>query len=89
MIFDRKENKDVVVLLGSGAMGTAIVRRIAAGKKILLGDISEENLKRSADDFRFNGYDVETSIVNALDKPSVTSDLFRSLRLPADFFQER
>ena len=40
MIFDRNENKPVITLLGAGSMGTAIVRRIAAGKKILLGDIS-------------------------------------------------
>ena len=71
MIFDRNEKKDVVVLLGSGAMGSAIVRRIAAGKKIFLGDISEKNLERAADDFRYNGYDVETCIINALDKDSV------------------
>ena len=39
MIFDRNEQKQVVALLGAGSMGTAIVRRIGAGKKILLGDI--------------------------------------------------
>ena len=32
MIFDRNEQKQVVVLLGAGSMGTAIVRRIGAGK---------------------------------------------------------
>ena len=36
MVFDRNEKKQVVALLGAGSMGTAIVRRIAAGKKILL-----------------------------------------------------
>ena len=36
MIFDRNEQKAVVALLGAGSMGTAIVRRIGAGKKILL-----------------------------------------------------
>ena len=35
MVFDRNEKKQVVALLGAGSMGTAIVRRIAAGKKIL------------------------------------------------------
>lgn len=40
MIFDRNEQKPVIALLGAGSMGTAIVRRIATGKKILLGDIS-------------------------------------------------
>ena len=71
MIFDRNENKPVIALLGAGSMGTAIVRRIAAGKKILLGDISEKNLEKVSHDFRYSGYDVETMIVNALKKVSV------------------
>ena len=45
MIFGRNEKKEVIALLGAGSMGTAIVRRIAAGRKILLGDIREDNLK--------------------------------------------
>ena len=52
MIFDRNEQKAVVALLGAGSMGTAIVRRIGAGKKILLGDISEKALEHVGDDFR-------------------------------------
>ena len=73
MIFDRKENKDVIALLGTGSMGCAIVRRIGAGKKILLGDISEKNLEKAANDFKYGGYDVETCIVNALEKDSVAA----------------
>ena len=46
MIFDRNEQKAVVALLGAGSMGIAIVRRIAAGREILLGDISEKALER-------------------------------------------
>ena len=71
MIFDRNEQKAVVALLGAGSMGTAIVRRIGAGKKILLGDISEKTLERVGDDFRRCGYDAETVQVNALQKESV------------------
>ena len=71
MIFDRNEKKEVIALLGAGSMGTAITRRIAAGRKILLGDVSEENLERVSRDFRYSGYDVETMIVNALEKNSV------------------
>lgn len=66
MIFDRNEKKQVVALLGAGSMGTAIVRRIGAGKKILLGDISEKALERVGEDFRRCGYDVETILENAL-----------------------
>ncbi len=71
MIFDRNEQKAVVALLGAGSMGTAIVRRIAAGKKILLGDISEKALERVGEDFSRSGYDVETMAVNALHKDSI------------------
>ena len=71
MIFDRNDNKQVVALLGAGSMGTAIVRRIGAGKKILLGDISEKALQRVGDDFRRCGYDVDTHVVNALQRESV------------------
>ena len=71
MIFDRSENKEVIALLGAGSMGCAIVRRIAAGKKILLGDISEKNLERVSHDLRYSGYDVETAVVNALEKDAV------------------
>ena len=71
MIFDRNEKKQVLALLGAGSMGTAIVRRMAAGKKILLGDISEKNLEKTAHDLQYSGYDVETMVVNALEKESV------------------
>ena len=71
MIFDRNEKKEVIALLGAGSMGTAIVRRIAAGRKILLGDISDKNLEKTAHDLIYSGYDVETMIVNALEKDSI------------------
>ena len=61
----------MIALLGAGSMGTAIVKRIAAGRKILLGDISEKNLEKVAHDFQYSGYDVETMVVNALEKESV------------------
>ena len=73
MIFDRNDKKEVIALLGAGSMGTAIVRRIAAGKKILLGDISEQNLEKVSHDFQYSGYDVETMVVDALKKESITA----------------
>lgn len=71
MIFDRNEKKEVIALLGAGSMGTAIVRRIAAGRKVLLGDISEKNLEKVSHDLRYSGIDTETMTVNALEKDSV------------------
>lgn len=52
-------------------MGTAILRRISAGRKILLGDINEKTLERVGKEFRYSGYDVETMKVNALEKESM------------------
>ena len=71
MILDFNENKPVAALLGAGAMGLAIVRRVAAGATVLLGDVSEKNLERAAESLRFNGYDVHTMLVNAHDKDQV------------------
>lgn len=71
MIFDRNENREVIALLGAGSMGTAIVRRIAAGKTILLGDISEKSLERVGNELRYSGYSVETCIVDATDRTSI------------------
>ncbi|MBR5118228.1 MAG: SDR family oxidoreductase [Muribaculaceae bacterium] len=87
MIFDRNEQKAVVALLGAGSMGTAIVRRIAAGKKILLGDISEKALERVGDDFRRSGYDVDTMVVDALQKNSIEAFAQRAASLgPVMYF---
>ena len=87
MIFDRNENRDVIALLGAGSMGIAIARRIAAGKTILLGDISEKNLERAANDLRTSGYGVETMKVNALDKASVEAFAEKAASLgPVKYF---
>ena len=71
MEFDRNNNKEVIALLGAGSMGTAIVRRIAAGRKILLGDISEAKLAEAQKNLQYSGYDVETMKVDALNKENV------------------
>lgn len=71
MNFNLNENKPVVVLLGAGSMGTAIVRRIASGKTVLLGDLREEKLTSVAATLRYSGYDVATHQVDASDKKSI------------------
>ena len=81
MIFDRNEHRPVIALLGAGSMGTAIVRRIAPGKRILLGDISEKNLEKVSHDFQYSGYDVETMVVNALERDSVYAFAKRAVEL--------
>ena len=87
MYFDRNENKEVIALLGAGSMGTAIIRRFAAGRKILLGDISEKNLEKVAHEFTYSGYDVETCIVDALNKESVIAFAQKAASLgPVKYF---
>lgn len=87
MIFDRNERKAVIALLGAGSMGTAIVRRIGAGKRILLGDVSEKALDRVSNDFKRCGYDVVTMQVNALEKNSVEAFAQRASELgPVMYF---
>ena len=87
MIFDRNASKPVIALLGAGSMGTAIVRRIAAGKKILLGDISEKNLERVSNELKYSGYDVETCVVNALEKDSIEAFAKKAASLgPVKYF---
>lgn len=71
MNFDLNDNKEVVVLLGAGDMGLAIIKRISAGKKILLADINEEKLKTLKHDMIYSGYDVETQLTDAMDRDSI------------------
>lgn len=43
--------KDVIVLIGAGSIGQAIVRRVGAGKQILLADLRLENAETAAKTF--------------------------------------
>ena len=87
MIFDRNENKEVIALLGAGSMGTAIARRFAAGRVVLLGDISEKNLERVSNELKYSGYTVETCVVNALEKESVEAFAKKAASLgPVKYF---
>ena len=87
MIFDRNEGKEVIALLGAGRMGTAIARRFAAGRIVLLGDISEKNLEKVSNDLKYSGYSVETCVVNALEKDSVEAFAQKAASLgPVKYF---
>ena len=87
MFFDRNENKEVIALLGAGSMGTAIARRFAAGRIVLLGDISEKNLERVSNELKYSGYTVETFVVNALEKDSVEAFAEKAASLgPVKYF---
>jgi len=71
MQFNMNDNLPVIALLGSGSMGKAIIRRIGAGKRILLGDVSETKLQTEEKELASQGYVVVTKQVDALDQDSV------------------
>lgn len=50
----------MVVLFGAGAIGEAIVRRVAAGRKLLLADYSEDKLDTMKQNLSEAGFSVET-----------------------------
>lgn len=55
--------KDVAVLFGTGSIGQAIIRRVAAGKHIVLADYNLENATHTAEILENAGF--ESSIVKA------------------------
>lgn len=81
MNFNLNTNRPVIALLGAGAMGIAIVKRIGAGKTILLGDISEEHLLERAHELASQGYICQTFQVDACDRDSVRAFANRAAEL--------
>lgn len=52
-----KKEKDSVIWMGAGQIGLAIVRRIASGKKIIIGDKSMAHAQAAADLLNTTGFD--------------------------------
>ncbi len=52
--------KNTTVLVGAGSIGQAIIRRVSAGKHIVLADYSEENAKRAAKTLEDAGFECST-----------------------------
>jgi NAD(P)-dependent dehydrogenase (short-subunit alcohol dehydrogenase family) len=62
---------EVNVVLGAGSIGQAIVRRISAGKHILLADIREQNADAAAKTLIDAGFTVTTATVDVSSRRSV------------------
>lgn len=56
--------KDVAVLLGAGSIGQAIIRRIGAGKHVVLADLRIENAKKAAKILEDAGFEASAISVN-------------------------
>jgi NAD(P)-dependent dehydrogenase (short-subunit alcohol dehydrogenase family) len=66
-----KNSVHVIVLIGAGSIGQAIVRRVGAGKHILLADLNQENNQAAAKTLSEAGFVVSTSSVDVSSRPSV------------------
>lgn len=62
---------DVVVLVGAGSIGQAIVRRVGAGRRVVLADLREENVDAAAKTLTEAGFDVTTTTVDVASRASV------------------
>lgn len=62
---------EVIVVIGAGAIGQAIARRVSAGKHVLLADLREENAAAAAKTLSEAGFEVSTSVVDVSSRPSV------------------
>ena len=63
--------KDVVVLVGSGSIGQAIVRRVGAGRYVVLGDLRQENADAAARILEDAGFEVSTMAVDISSRDSI------------------
>lgn len=61
----------VIVVIGAGSIGQAIVRRVSAGKHVLLADIRQENADAAAKTLSDAGFNVTTATVDVSSRASV------------------
>ncbi|MDR2008244.1 MAG: SDR family oxidoreductase [Alphaproteobacteria bacterium] len=65
--------QDVIVLIGCGSIGQAIVRRVAQGRKILLADLHQKNIDNASKTLKEAGFVVEAILCDVSSKESVVA----------------
>jgi NAD(P)-dependent dehydrogenase (short-subunit alcohol dehydrogenase family) len=75
------KSKLVNVVIGAGSIGQAIVRRVSAGKHILLADIRQENAEAAAKILSDAGFDVTTTTVDVSSGPSIRTLVEKAVSL--------
>lgn len=65
--------KEVIIWMGAGQIGLAIVRRIASGKKIIIGDKILANAQAAADTLNIVGFDAMALEADLSSRESVLS----------------
>jgi NAD(P)-dependent dehydrogenase (short-subunit alcohol dehydrogenase family) len=72
---------NVIVVIGAGSIGQAIVRRVSAGKHVLLADIRQENADAAAKTLSDAGFNVTTATVDVSSRASVHALVEAATRL--------
>ncbi|MDP9050737.1 MAG: SDR family NAD(P)-dependent oxidoreductase, partial [Acidobacteriota bacterium] len=62
---------NVIVVIGAGSIGQAIVRRVSAGKHVLLADIRQDNADAAAKTLIDAGFRVTATTVDVSSRISV------------------
>jgi NAD(P)-dependent dehydrogenase (short-subunit alcohol dehydrogenase family) len=62
---------EVIVVIGPGAIGQAIARRVSLGKLVLLADVRAENAEAAAKTLSEAGFEVKTAQVDVSSRESV------------------
>lgn len=70
--------KEVIIWIGAGQIGLAIVRRIGFGKKIIVGDKTIENAVAAANILNNAGFDAEPLLADLSSRESVCSMISRA-----------
>ena len=65
------KQKPLIILIGAGSIGQAIVRRVSAGRSIILADLSQEKVDAAAKILNDAGFDVTATIVDVTSRKSV------------------
>lgn len=63
--------KDVMILVGAGQIGMAIARRMGYGKKIIVGDKSEDHAEEITDILTNAGFDAEPFVMDLSSRDSI------------------
>lgn len=63
--------KDVAVLIGSGSIGQAIIRRVGAGKHVVLGDLKKDAADNAAEILENAGFETSTVEVDISSRESI------------------
>lgn len=72
--------KDIIIWMGAGQIGLAIVRRIASGKKIVIGDRSLVNARAAADALNGSGFDAVALEADLSSRESILSLISEACR---------